>query len=370
MRLPAPNTLAIVGAGPVGLEAAAAALDHGFDVHVFEQGEVGSHPIAWGHVRMFTPWSANLGPRARVRLEAAGWTAPDPDARPTGLELAERYLEPLASLPELKERVHTFAQVVAVSRHGLRRDEGDAEERRARPFRLLVRDQGGRENVLHAFSVIDASGVYTNPDWAGTGGIPARSEAYLRPQVSYHVTDVLGLDRDRYAGRRTLVIGGDTCAAIVIADLARLTEEAEGTVACWITREPVDRLGARAGDAIEPRRELWERARALARGAVPAIAHVGGAEVEGFEFNSATHRYRVELTIGAETRVEEADRVVVLAGFAPDPALALRADEPQGFTLGHKACGRDPDFLLETGYRQVERAIARLAAEARAAARA
>ena len=76
MILPASNSLAIIGAGPVGLEAALAALDHGFDVHVFEQGEVGSHPLAWGHVRMFTPWRMNLGPRSRAHLEDAGWEAP------------------------------------------------------------------------------------------------------------------------------------------------------------------------------------------------------------------------------------------------------------------------------------------------------
>src|SRR5437867_7076702 len=106
MTLPARNTLAILGAGPVGLEAAAAALDAGLDVHVFERGEVGAHTLAWGHVRMFTPWRMNLGPASVARLGNAGWTAPDADSMPTGLELCERYLQPLAALPELKPRVH------------------------------------------------------------------------------------------------------------------------------------------------------------------------------------------------------------------------------------------------------------------------
>ena len=64
------NTLAVIGAGPIGLEAAVAALDQGFDVHLFERGEVGGHPIAWCHVRMFTPWRMNLGPRSAARLQA------------------------------------------------------------------------------------------------------------------------------------------------------------------------------------------------------------------------------------------------------------------------------------------------------------
>ena len=130
MPVPARNTLAVIGAGPIGLEAALAALDHGFDVQVFEQGEIGSHPLAWGHVRMLTPWRTNLGAHARAHLEAAGWQTPDVETCPTGLEFAEQYLQPLARLPELKDRVHTFTQVVRVSRHGLLKNEGNAGARR------------------------------------------------------------------------------------------------------------------------------------------------------------------------------------------------------------------------------------------------
>jgi thioredoxin reductase len=367
MLLPTPNTLAIIGAGPVGLEAALAALDHGFDAQVLEQGEVGSHPLAWGHVRMFTPWRMNLGKHSRAHLEATGWTAPDPEACPTGLELTERYLQPLAHLPVLAGRIHPFTQVVQASRHGLLRGEGsDAGTRRARPFRLLVRDQGGRESFLHAFSLVDASGVYANPDWAGTGGIPARSELYLRPQLAYHVEDVLGLDREKYAGRRTVVIGEGTFAATTVAALARLADEASGTTVAWVTRALAAAVfPAAEHDPLPGRRELRQRARALATGADPAVAHVGGAEVEEFEFNSATHRYRVILATGEETHTEEADRVIVNAGFGPDEALCreLDDDEPRFFSLGHEPHGHEPDFLLETAYRQIEDAVTRLAAE-------
>ena len=365
MPFPAPDTLAIIGAGPVGLEAALAALDHGFDVQVLEQGEVGSHPLAWGHVRMFTPWRMNLGKHSRAHLEAAGWTAPDPETCPTGLELAERYLQPLAHLPEIAGRIHPFTQAVQASRHGLLRGEGsDAGTRRARPFRLLVRDQGGRESFHHAFSLVDASGVYANPDWAGTGGIPARSELYLRPQLAYHVEDVLGLDRERYAGRRTVVIGEGTFAVTTVAALAQLADEAAGTTVAWVTRAiAAEIFPAAEHDPLPGRRELRMRARALAAGAHPAVAHVGGAEVEEFEFNSATHRYRVILATGEVTRTEEADRVIVNAGFGPDETLCreLDQDEPQFFSLGHEPHGHEPDFLLETGHRQAGDAVARLA---------
>uniref|UniRef100_A0A832I091 Flavoprotein n=1 Tax=Eiseniibacteriota bacterium TaxID=2212470 RepID=A0A832I091_UNCEI len=412
MSLPARNTLAIIGAGPIGLETALAALDRGFDVHVFEQGEVGSHPLAWGHVRMFTPWRMNVGPASRAHLERAGWTPPDPEALPTGRELAERLLAPLAALPELAGRVHTHAQVTHVSRRGaLKGDLVGDPARREHPFRLLVRDQGGRENFLHAFAVVDASGTYHRPNRAGDGGIPARQELYLAPQMEYHIPDVLGLARAQYAGRRTLVIGGGASAATTACDLARLAAEAPGTTVAWATRAPAAALYAEApDDPLPARRALWAEARALVAGANPAVAHIGGAVVEGFEYNSATHRYRTTLRVGEELRVEESDRVVVNTGFGPDTTITrelqvhecyaslgpmklsaallaaqgglagdcarvpapgpetLRHPEPAFFMVGARSYARYNTFLLATGFRQAADVVAMLAAELGAAA--
>jgi len=402
MPLPARNTLAIIGAGPVGLEAAAAALDHGFDVHVFERGEVGAHPLAWGHVRMFTPWRMNVGPHSTARLSAAGWVAPDPEAFPTGLELAERYLQPLARLPELKDRIHTHAQVIHASRKGaLKGDLLGKGERREHPFRLLVRDAGGRESFLHAFSLIDASGVYGQPNWAGDGGIPARGELYLAPQLAYRLEDVLGLARERYAGKRTLVIGAGASAATTVTSLAKLAADALATRVVWAMRQDTATLyPVLEGDPLPERRALYAAALALAQGADPRVTAIGGAVVEGFEFNSATHRYRVALLVGAQPRVEEVDEVIVNTGFGPDNSIyrelqvhecyatrapmklaaallgaeagdclttpAFGADvlanpEPDFFILGHKSYGRSPHFLLETGFKQASDVIATLA---------
>jgi len=402
MPMPARNTLAVIGAGPIGLEAAVAALDRGLDVHVFERGEAGSHPIAWGHVRMFTPWRMNLGAHGRAHLEATGWGAPQPEVHPTGLEYAEQYLQPLAGLPELKDRVHTHAQVVQVSRRGLlQTDAIGRPERREHPFRLLVRDHGGRESLRHVFAVIDASGVYGQPNWAGDGGIPARGELYLAPQMSYHVDDVLGLRRARYAGRRTLVIGAGASGATVVSDLARLADEAPGTSVAWATRESADCVCPEiADDPLAERRTLFTRARGLVHGAHPAVGHIGGAWVEAIDFNSATHRYRVTLTLGEQARVEEVDQVVVNTGYGPDhsicrelqihechawrgpmklpealpgaeggvhPAVpasgaeALAHPEPDFYILGHKSCGRSGGFLLESGFRQVADVVETLA---------
>ena len=405
MPLPARHTLAVIGAGPIGLEAALAAIDHGFDVHVFEQGEVASHPLAWGHVTMFTPWRMNVGPVSRAHLERAGWTMPEESALPTGRELVELYLAPLAKMPAFEKRIHRFAQVVHVSRRGaLKGDRPGRGERREHPFRLLVRDQGGRESFLHAFALLDASGVYHRPNWAGDGGIPARSELALAPQMTYHLPDVTGAARPRFAGRRTIVVGGGASAATTIAALAALAGEVPGTGAVWSTRAAAGALlPDLAGDPLAARRELFARARELAHGAHPAVSHVGGAVVEGIEFNSATHRYRVALRVGEETRVEEVDEVVVHNGYGPDTSItrelqahecwatqgsmklaaalpaasganggdclqvpatgpeALEHPEPDFYVIGNKSYGRANTFLLDAGFRQARQVVDALA---------
>src|SRR4051812_29267193 len=52
--------IAILGAGPIGLEAALAAAERGWEFTVYEMGDaVGANVRDWGHVRLFTPWEMN-----------------------------------------------------------------------------------------------------------------------------------------------------------------------------------------------------------------------------------------------------------------------------------------------------------------------
>src|SRR5262249_12562831 len=93
--------VAIIGAGPIGLAAAAHLRSRGEVPVVFEAGaEVGAAVRQWGHVRVFSPWRYNVDATAAGMLDKAGWTMPDPEHLPTGQELVEDYLEPLAALPK------------------------------------------------------------------------------------------------------------------------------------------------------------------------------------------------------------------------------------------------------------------------------
>ena len=399
------HSLAILGAGPVGLEAAALALELGFDVHVLERGEPGAHALAWGHVHMFTPWRMNVGPASARQLARHGWSAPPLVECPTGLELAERVLQPLAATPELKPRVHAHSQVLHVSRHGARKNErAGGSPRHEHPFRVLVRDPGGRENFLHAHAVIDATGTFGQPNWAGTGGIPARGETYLAPQMSYHPDDVLGLRRERHAGKTTLVIGGGASALTTVLLLAQLADEVPGTKVAWVSRRATPGFaGETADDSLPARAALYAEGRRLQGGGNDAVHWTGGGEVEQIEYNSGTHRYRAQFATPTGARMEEADQVIINCGFGPDTSLyrelrvhecfetlapmklaaalqgagttdctqipafgaeLLTNPEPGFFIVGAKSYGRSSNFLLQTGYQQVADVLAPLAERA------
>ncbi len=89
--------VAIIGAGPVGLAAAAHVLARGETPLVLEAGATAGASIRkWGHVRLFSPWQYNVDPASERLLAEADWVAPDPAVYPTGHELVDGYLAPLA----------------------------------------------------------------------------------------------------------------------------------------------------------------------------------------------------------------------------------------------------------------------------------
>ena len=86
-----PRTVAILGAGPVGLAAAAHVLERGMEPVVLEAGPQAGHAIRqWAHVHMFSPWEYNIDKAAGRLLAQAGWTPPDLSTYPTGGELVAR----------------------------------------------------------------------------------------------------------------------------------------------------------------------------------------------------------------------------------------------------------------------------------------
>lgn len=390
---PSEAPIVVIGAGPIGLAAAAHLAERGLDFVVLESGPgVAAAIEEWRHVKLFSPWRYDIDTAARRLLEQTGWTEPDLATLPTGGDLIDAYLEPLTKTPELNDRIRYDAQVVAVTRVGFDRIRTAGRENA--PFLLRLAD--GTE--LLASAVIDAAGTWRRPNVLGGSGIPARGELGT-DGIAHALPDVLGANRDRYAGRRTAVVGAGHSAATTLLDLGRLADEEPGTEIVWVVRgsDQARTYGGGDADELPARGALGSRLKQLVQSGRVEL-------VSSFRIESVgTANGRVVLGAGERTVV--ADTVVNSTGFRPDHDMVseLRLDldpilgstralaplidpnqhscgtvpphgvdelahpEPGYYAVGAKSYGRAPTFLLATGYEQARSVVAALAGDWEAA---
>lgn len=390
----------VIGAGPVGLSAAVHLLDRNIDVIVLEAADdVGASQRDWGHVRLFSPWRYDVDKAAVRHLEASGWTPPPPEEMPTGMELYERYLRPIAALPQLRGRIRVSRKVTKVTRSGV--DKTRTAGREGVPF--LVRTDA--EDIL-ARAVIDASGTWQTPNPLGAAGIPARGETSLGHRIHYGIPDVLGTHAARYVGKTTMVVGAGHSAANTILPLVELAKNNAGTVIYWATRgSDLSRVfGGGQSDGLPARGRLGSALRELtASGAlelvpsfrIESLREVAGRlevagirdgapyTVRGIDALVAATGQRPNLEMDQELRlaVDPALECVGALGPLIDPnvhscgtvrphgAVELTHPDPDFYIIGSKSYGRAPTFLLATGYEQARSVVAMIAGDREAALR-
>lgn len=389
--------VAVIGAGPVGLAAAAQLVSRGIQPLIFERGaSVGAALLEWGHVRVFSPWRYNIDATARALLEKSAWLSPSPDVLPTGGEIVRDYLVPLAAVPGIGGNLKLGATVTGITRHG--HDKVSNDGRESSPFVVRYQDAPGEHRAL-VRAVIDASGTWARPNPVGIDGLPVPGEREAHNLIDYGIPDVVGARRDDYAGKRVLVIGGGHSAINAALALMELQNEAPQTEIFWALRRnsATKLLGGGLNDQLPERGALGLAAKqAMKNGRLKMLAPFAVNRIK-----TQGKTVAVDATLAGKPFNLVADRVIVTTGFRPDlsflgelrialdpaveapPALAPLIDpnfhscgtvpphgvselahpEPGFIIVGSKSYGRAPTFLMATGYEQVRSVVAEIAGD-------
>ncbi len=387
--------VAIIGAGPVGLEAALYAASLKLPFTVYERGRVGEHLQQWGHVRLFSPFGMNVTPLgvARIRAEAPQQTLPGVNDCITGKEHLAAYLEPLARSPLLRDQIHTETSVQHIGRRGYWKEDGVGDAKRGQqPFRLLLRSAKGVESVEEADVVLDCTGTYGQHRWTGESGLPALGEKTAAPHIAYGLDDVLGAKMAHYEDRTILVIGGGYSAATTVCNLAALAQKHPSTWVIWLARsagtQPIKRI---VNDPLRERDQLAVRANTLATRRDGNVEFRSNVIIDAIETAGPDKGFKVRGRCAGKSMTWDVERIIGNVGYTPQTdlyrelqihecyatlgpmslaaalmkhggdcltvpsqgAAALRNPEPNFYILGAKSYGRNSNFLLRVGFEQV-----------------
>jgi len=398
--------VAVLGAGPVGLAAVARLIERQLPFVVLEAGsQVGASLADYGHVRLFSPWQYNVDPAMAALLKPTGWIAPASAELPLAGEIVERVLAPFAALAQVAPGLRLNTRVESVTREGF--DKVKSGGREAAPF-VIRALQDGSPTEIRARAVIDATGTWGKPNPLGASGLPAIGERGAAAQIFYGIPDVSGAHRQRYAGKRTLVVGAGHSAANALLSLADLAGQASGTRLVWAVRSPtLTRVfGGGSADALPARGALGSSLRRLRD--TGALEFVSGLRITELRRQVDGRVTVIGLNAQRETlMLDDIDEIICATGQRPDLAmigeLRLKLDpllestallgplidpnlhscgtvRPHGhrelahpeagfYTLGVKSYGRAPTFLMATGFEQARSVVAALAGDLEAADR-
>ncbi|MCI0156552.1 NAD(P)-binding domain-containing protein [Leifsonia shinshuensis] len=386
----------IIGAGLIGLAAAAHLIERGIQFEIYETGDASGHTVAqWAHIRFFSPWKMLVDTAAARLLAETRWTVPDDKKLPTGGQFLDEYLAPLAALDSIRPHIHYGVAVTDVSREGM--DRTRSAGRADTPFLLRIQDAEGVQEVT-ARAVIDASGTYLTSNSLASSGLAPLGLPAVVEHVSHALPDVVGRERDRFAGKRVTVVGAGHSAANTLLNLAALKREVPETQITWLIRNAsAVRVTTSDDDQLIERAAIGNRVdRLIATGAIQQLDRFeilrlapisGGVRLIGQRAGELVEQdtdvvvnatgFRPNLDMLREIRLELDDIVEAPARLAPliDPNIhscgtvephgfaELQQPEPNFFLAGMKSYGRAPTFLLATGYEQVRSITAYLAGD-------
>ena len=386
--------VAIIGAGPIGLAAAAHLKLYNLPFIILEKQEVAANVASWEHVQLFSPWEFNVDSAAKQLLENTGWTMPDKNDIPTGKALREDYLLPLSEL--FKEQLHTNEEVIAMTK--LNTDKMKSANRTNKPF-LIFTNYGQATKTYKVSAIIDATGTWGHANPAVSHGVWLPSEKAVSHKINYMIPN-LATTSSRYANKRIAVVGGGHSAINSLLQLVELKAVYPQTEITWILRKNrvEDALGGGTADELAARGELGLKMKQILSDKTihvetPFYIQSILEKEEGLILKGTDHKIgpfdelivntgsRPDFSIHSELRfdVDSSTEAVTKLASLIDPNLhscgtvpahgekELRQPEANFYIVGSKSYGRAPTFLMATGYEQVRSIVAYLAGDTAAA---
>jgi hypothetical protein len=390
--------LAILGAGPIGIEATLYARSLGLSVALYDRGLAAANLVDWGHVHLFTPWRMNVTPLGVETLRKhERWPEFPADVCPSGAELRQHYLQPLTECEPLRQCMRLQTKVLRVGREShLKADAIGKAERAHGGFRLLVEDAHGIQRVDRADVVIDCTGTYGHHRWAGRGGIPAPGELNIEDEIFYTLPDPGERDRAKFVDRHTLLLGCGYSAATFLKDIELLNRSHPVTKVTWAIRRPGQALQMIADDPLPARRHLIEASLRIAEAPPAWLRFMGSVALESIDYAHGTFTAQLNQLESAQRDPHptvRCDNVVALVGYSPDTTLydqlqvhscyatagpmklaaallgesssdcltagsnlsadTLKNPEPNFYILGAKSYGTNSNFLIQVGHNQI-----------------
>ncbi|RPF53459.1 NAD(P)-binding domain-containing protein [Aquisalibacillus elongatus] len=382
----------IIGAGPVGLAAAAHLYEYDESFLILEKGDQpGSHILEWGHVQLFSPWEFNIDQAAKKLLKQTNWIEPDPSHLPSGYELVNQYLKPLSETKELNQQILLNAEVVNITRKNI--DRMKSNDRENQPFIIYTKLEGAIKK-FEAKAVIDATGTWNHPNPPFADGV-WRNES-LTESIHTHIPNVFE-EKETYQNKHIAVIGSGHSAQNSLNDLIELKTQYPKTKISWIVRKQniQDTFGGEDHDELEARGKLGSKTHQLVdQGLINVYSNFYVDDI--IEQNGS-----FSIQSSHDIIINDVDEIIVNTGARPDfsflseirleidpavqstPQLAplidpnlhscgtvrphgekeLKQPEKGFYIVGVKSYGRAPTFLMTTGYEQVRSIAAYIAGD-------
>lgn len=356
IALESPASIAIVGAGPIGLEAALYGRFLGYKVTVFDRGETAANVADWQHVKMFTPFlmlHSDLGRRA-IETQDSTASFPAPEDLITGQQWRDQYLLPLSKTDLLRGCIKENCEVQSIGRSRYRKQRAiKTPERLQDAFTVVWRQPDGSEAADEFDFVLDASGSYGNIGGIGPGGTWALGEQTIRCQKfeneslsqRFHLGVPSFADTALWEGKRILVLGDGFSAATTINGLTQIDTKQ----VIWLSDRTIGEEGPLVpieSDPLPSRANLCHKVNVLGRKSLrtqvdpsaDGFQLISNSNVTEIHWDQETQQFNVTVRTwtpvdwdAVEEGFEEpddvdttftVDHVVINVGYQPDTSIS------------------------------------------------